>query len=202
MPSRVRANRVVNRAGAKKSAFTSRRSRGPLPFRPHRLRGAARRWSARHGLRPDLKHLADQHGRPAQACVGGCAYGGKLHPAVSAVSHVAHRNVDWRLFFRIVIPGMIGGVLGAYVLTAAPAEVARPVVLSYLTALGVYLFYRGIMHRHTERQPKIVAPLGLIGGFLDAAGGGGGARSSRRTCSSRAATRARRSARSTRPSFS
>ena len=29
------------------------------------------------------------------------------------------------------------------------------------------------MHRHTERQPKIVAPLGLIGGFLDAAGGGG-----------------------------
>jgi uncharacterized membrane protein YfcA len=93
--------------------------------------------------------------------------------AVSAVSHVAHRNVDWRLFFRIVIPGMIGGILGAYVLTAAPAEVARPVVLSYLTALGIYLFYRGIMHRHTERQPKIVAPLGLIGGFLDAAGGGG-----------------------------
>ena len=29
------------------------------------------------------------------------------------------------------------------------------------------------MHRHTERTPKIVAPLGLVGGFLDAAGGGG-----------------------------
>ena len=39
--------------------------------------------------------------------------------------------------------------------------------------MALYLFYRGIMHRHTERQPKIVAPLGLIGGFLDAAGGGG-----------------------------
>jgi uncharacterized membrane protein YfcA len=46
-------------------------------------------------------------------------------------------------------------------------------VLTYLTALGLYLFYRGIMHRHTERQPKVVAPLGLAGGFLDAAGGGG-----------------------------
>ena len=46
-------------------------------------------------------------------------------------------------------------------------------MLAYLTALGVYLFYRGVMHRHTERQPKIVSPLGLIGGFLDAAGGGG-----------------------------
>ena len=29
------------------------------------------------------------------------------------------------------------------------------------------------MHRHTEREPKIVEPLGLVGGFLDAAGGGG-----------------------------
>ena len=34
-------------------------------------------------------------------------------------------------------------------------------------------FLSGIMHRHTERRPKIVSPLGLIGGFLDAAGGGG-----------------------------
>ncbi len=53
------------------------------------------------------------------------------------------------------------------------ADVAKPFVLTYLTALGLYLFYRGIMHRHTERRPRIVAPLGLVGGFLDAAGGGG-----------------------------
>ena len=46
-------------------------------------------------------------------------------------------------------------------------------MLTYLTALGVYLFYRGVMHRHTEKRPKIVEPLGLVGGFLDAAGGGG-----------------------------
>jgi hypothetical protein len=92
---------------------------------------------------------------------------------VSGISHVAHRNVDWGLFFRIVIPGVIGGVAGAYVLTRISADAARPLVLSYLTALGLYLFYRGIMHRHTERQPKVVAPLGLVGGFLDASGGGG-----------------------------
>jgi uncharacterized membrane protein YfcA len=93
--------------------------------------------------------------------------------ADSGISHTAHRNVDWRLFFRLVIPGVIGGVLGAYVLTAVDASVAKPFVLAYLTALGVYLFYRGVMHRHTERTPKIVSPLGLAGGFLDAAGGGG-----------------------------
>ena len=49
--------------------------------------------------------------------------------AVSAVSHVAHRNVDWWLFFKIVVPGVIGGMLGAYVLTEVPADTAKPVVL-------------------------------------------------------------------------
>src|SRR3954465_15839671 len=52
--------------------------------------------------------------------------------AVSAISHVAHKNVDWRLFFRLVIPGVIGGVLGAYVLTQVDAAVAKPAVLIYL----------------------------------------------------------------------
>ncbi len=93
--------------------------------------------------------------------------------AVSGISHVAHRNVDWRLFVRIAIPGVIGGVIGAYALTQLDAATAKPFVLAYLTALGLYLFYRGVMHRHTERQPRIVSPLGLVGGFLDAAGGGG-----------------------------
>ena len=92
---------------------------------------------------------------------------------VSGISHVLHKNVDWRLFARIVIPGVIGGILGAYVLTQISAEVARPFVLAYLTSIGLYLLWRGVMHRHTEREPRIVMPLGLIGGFLDAAGGGG-----------------------------
>jgi len=93
--------------------------------------------------------------------------------AVSGISHVAHRNVDWQLFFRIAIPGILAGIIGAYVLTQLDASTAKPWVLSYLTALGIYLFYRGVMHRHTERRPKIVEPLGAVGGFLDAAGGGG-----------------------------
>jgi uncharacterized membrane protein YfcA len=112
-------------------------------------------------------------GVPPAAASAGVHTAETFTTAVSGISHVAHGNVDWRLFFRIVIPGVIGGVAGAYMLTQIDADTARPLVLSYLTALGVYLFYRGVMHRHTERQPKVVAPLGLAGGFLDAAGGGG-----------------------------
>ena len=92
---------------------------------------------------------------------------------VSAISHIAHKNVDWRLFSRLIVPGVFGGVLGAYVLTQVPTNTAKPFVLAYLALLGLYLFYRGVMHKHTERRPRIVSPLGLAGGFLDAAGGGG-----------------------------
>ena len=112
-------------------------------------------------------------GVPPAAASAGVHTAETFTTAVSGISHVAHRNVDWRLFFRIAIPGVIGGITGAYVLTQVDASTAKPIVLAYLTALGLYLFYRGVMHRHTERQPRIVAPLGLVGGFLDAAGGGG-----------------------------
>jgi uncharacterized protein len=112
-------------------------------------------------------------GVPPAAASAGVHTAETFTTAVSGISHVAHRNVDWKLFFRIVIPGMIGGITGAYLLTNISADAARPVVLAYLTGLGLYLLYRGAMHRHTERVPKIVAPLGLVGGFLDAAGGGG-----------------------------
>lgn len=112
-------------------------------------------------------------GVPPAAASAGVHTAETFTTAVSAISHVAHKNVDWRLFFRLAIPGMMAGVLGAYVLTSVDASTAKPFVLVYLTSLGLYLFYRGVMHRHTERTPKIVSPLGFIGGFLDAAGGGG-----------------------------
>jgi hypothetical protein len=92
---------------------------------------------------------------------------------VSGISHAVHRNIDWKLFARIVIPGVIGGVLGAYVLTQIDGNTARPLVFTYLAAIGLYLLWRGARHKHVERQPKVVEPLGLVGGFLDAAGGGG-----------------------------
>jgi uncharacterized membrane protein YfcA len=68
---------------------------------------------------------------------------------------------------------VIGGVLGAYVLSNIDAGVARPVVLTYLTSIGIYLIWRGFHHPPTHKPPRIIEPLGLAGGFLDAAGGGG-----------------------------
>lgn len=93
--------------------------------------------------------------------------------AVSGISHVIHRNVQWRMFLRLMIPGVIGGVLGAYVLSNIHADVARPFILAYLTTIGLYLLWRATHFPPQPKEPKIVEPLGLVGGFLDAAGGGG-----------------------------
>lgn len=93
--------------------------------------------------------------------------------AASGASHVVHRNVDWQLFRRLVIPGVIGGALGAHVLASIDAGVARPFVMTYLAAIAIYLLYRAWRGEVQPKRPRVVGPLGLAGGFLDAAGGGG-----------------------------
>ena len=85
--------------------------------------------------------------------------------AVSGTSHAIARNVDWKLFGRIAIPGVIGAVAGAYILTSIPADKAKPLIQAYLGLLGIWIFWRGIRHIHVEREPKIVEPLGLAGGY-------------------------------------
>lgn len=92
---------------------------------------------------------------------------------ISGISHILHRNVDWKLFGRLAIPGIIGGALGAYVLSNIDAGVVKPFVLAYLAAIGALLVWRGTNHPPHHVPPRVVAPLGLAGGFLDAAGGGG-----------------------------
>jgi len=91
----------------------------------------------------------------------------------SGLSHLFHRNIDWPLFWRLLIPGVIGGVLGAYVLTSLHADVVKPFVLGYLVLIGVWLLVRGLLYPPKFEKPKVVAPLAVVGGFLDAAGGGG-----------------------------
>lgn len=93
--------------------------------------------------------------------------------ATSGLSHLYHRNIDGRLFLRLVVPGMIGGFLGAYLLSNIPGDLIKPFVLVYLTVIGLYILWRGLMYPPRIRQATVVAPLGLVGGFLDAVGGGG-----------------------------
>jgi uncharacterized membrane protein YfcA len=94
--------------------------------------------------------------------------------AASGIAHWRMGNVDFALLRRLALPGMIGGAIGAYVLTTVPNEVVRPAVSAYLLAVGAVILWKAVRERLPEgRPPRLVAPLGLVGGFLDAIGGGG-----------------------------
>lgn len=94
--------------------------------------------------------------------------------AASATSHAVHKNIEWRLFAPLVIAGVLGGVLGAYVLTGIDGDIIKPFIVAYLAIIGVWILWRARHEIEPRKLPRwLVAPFGLIGGFLDAIGGGG-----------------------------
>ena len=142
-------------------------------------------------------------GVPPAAASAGVHTAETFTTAVSGISHVAHRNVDWRLFFRLVIPGVIGGVLGAYVLTqidAGDRQAVRARLSDRARPLPVLSRRHAPPHRAAAAGSSRRSGLSAASSMRPAAAAG--ARSSPPTCWSRAATRARRSAPSTPPNSS
>lgn len=93
--------------------------------------------------------------------------------AVSGLSHLRLGNVDRELVKKLLIPGVIGGVLGAYILTAVPGDVIKPFVSAYLLVMGVVILIKAWRQGDGTESRTPLIPLGLAGGFFDAIGGGG-----------------------------
>ncbi len=92
----------------------------------------------------------------------------------SAASHFYHRNIDWRLVIRLGIAGVLGAVLGAWVLSNVDSSVARPFIAVYLLGIGCFILLKAYKLAPARDAPSIwTAPVGFVAGFLDASGGGG-----------------------------
>jgi uncharacterized membrane protein YfcA len=93
----------------------------------------------------------------------------------SGLAHLYHRNIHRRLFLTLGAAGVLGGVLGAYVLSNIDGRAIRPFIAAYLLVVGMLILLKAARLAPTSEDAKAdyAAPLGLVGGFLDAVGGGG-----------------------------
>jgi len=92
----------------------------------------------------------------------------------SGISHFKLGNVDKELVKRLAFPGVIGGIIGAYLLTNFPGDALKPLVNIYLIGMGIFILYKAIRKKvQAELEKKNLSFLGLVGGFFDAVGGGG-----------------------------
>lgn len=91
----------------------------------------------------------------------------------SALSHRAFGNVDGVLFRRLLVPGVLGAMLGAYLLSNLPGDALRPYVAGYLVVIGIVIVYKALRPFPPREVTSHLIPLGFIGALVDAVGGGG-----------------------------
>lgn len=92
----------------------------------------------------------------------------------SGVSHVRYGNVNKDLFLRLLVPGILGALAGALLVTRIDGATLKPWVSGYLLLMGVFVLAKAFRHvRRAAHAPRHVAKLALFGGFVDTVGGGG-----------------------------
>src|SRR3954467_7782587 len=97
---------------------------------------------------------------------------------MSGAAHWRFGNVDWKVVAKIGVPGAVGSFLGATVLSKLSTEVAEPAMSLILLGLGLYVMSRFTLRGLPEDRlgkplgKRLLTPLGLAAGFLDATGGG------------------------------
>lgn len=91
----------------------------------------------------------------------------------SGLSHWRFGNLRQSWVWRLAVPGMVGGAIGAYLLSSIPGEKIRPFIAVYLVIMGAMILARALRKARERKEPRRLEPLGLVGGFLDSVGGGG-----------------------------
>ncbi len=93
--------------------------------------------------------------------------------AASGLSHWRFGNVRGATVRGLLLPGIAGGVLGAYALVSVPTVYLRPVVAAYILVMGLAIIARTLRRLPAREVRSNLPVLGLVGGFCDALGGGG-----------------------------
>lgn len=110
------------------------------------------------------------------------AISGSIHTAemfssgISGYSHYRFGNINKKLFYALLIPGITGAVIGAVLLSVYGekyGEYIRPFLAVYTLLLGVRVLSKAFRKKREKKKTKHVSVLAGAGGFLDSFGGGG-----------------------------
>jgi uncharacterized membrane protein YfcA len=93
----------------------------------------------------------------------------------SGLNHWKIGNIDTKLFKKLLIPGIIGAILGALIIAKVKIPYLSIVISIYLLFMGVFLIAKAYSKIKLQFKQKnsVVIPLAVTGGFVDGAGGGG-----------------------------
>lgn len=94
---------------------------------------------------------------------------------VSGLMHLRFGNVNTKLFRNLLLPGIIGAIIGAYVLTSLEEYnyLIKPAVSFYTMFLGFVIIFKALKKDRIREKIKRIFPLAFTGGLLDSIGGGG-----------------------------
>lgn len=94
----------------------------------------------------------------------------------SGYAHYRFGNVNRRLFKALLVPGVIGAVAGAALLSWIGAEFSgwvKPFLAAYAMFLGLRILSRAFVKTGQKKRVRHIGWLAGAGGFLDSFGGGG-----------------------------
>jgi len=116
------------------------------------------------------------------AGVNPAAISGSIHTAemfasgASGYSHYRFGNVNKKLVKAILIPGVIGAILGAVLLVKAGekyGQLIKPAIAVYTLILGIKFIFNAFRDIKPKKKFKHYRLLAGAGGFFDSFGGGG-----------------------------
>ena len=92
----------------------------------------------------------------------------------SAISHFKFGNINKKLVRNLLIPGVLGSITGAYLLSdIIDGETIKPFIAVYLIVLAVIIIVKALKKNIIKKKTKRLGVLASFGGFMDAVGGGG-----------------------------
>ena len=96
----------------------------------------------------------------------------------SGVSHFKLGNVDKKIVFPLTGGGVVGGVIGACLLSNIDGRLFKPYIGLLLMIIGIKILFTFLKKKtgfevKNHISTRFLIPLGLVGGAVDAIGGGG-----------------------------